>query len=275
MIIVIRISAPEISRPLNFASRMGFQERSLFQLYSRQMQELSDSILALSSFRRRSFSPVIHFGHPLFMPFAFSDHSSFGFTPNLLINRGSQPMMGRTPESRRPSSVQINPRRQSTEAPRRFLSQEEQIRRDYGIPEGEDLYGGYVQRQNEARHQQAQRTNQDGGAYLSSVIDQHVASLPEKEQKEFKAKIEEADPELFIEVPRLAVKKALTSPAPLTKENTPNFMHKHIDKLEELRKKQKQITAEEAWKQACEIATQLAREADCIASMQKAFEKQA
>ncbi len=145
------------------------------------------------------------------------------------------------------------------------------LRRAYGISENEDLYGGIVQRANDNRHADAVKKNTDGGTYLKSVVEDHLQSLSDKDKAEFKKKVGESDPEIFIEVPRLAVKKAISSTAALTKSNTPLFMHKHLDQLEQLRKKQNQLQQQELWKQCCDIATSLARESDCIASMQKAL----
>ncbi len=145
------------------------------------------------------------------------------------------------------------------------------LRRAYGISENEDLYGGIVQRTNENRHANAVKKNTDGGTYLKSVVENHLQSLSDKDKAEFKKKVGESDPEIFIEVPRLAVKKAISSTTALTKSNTPLFMHKHLDQLEQLRKKQNQLQQQELWKQCCDIATSLARESDCIASMQKAL----
>lgn len=151
-------------------------------------------------------------------------------------------------------------------------SSEAQLRRAYGISENEDLYSGVVQRDNDHRHEQAIQKNTDGASYLKSVIGDHLQTLSQNQKDDFKKKVEESDPELFIEIPRLAVKKAISSATALTKNNTPCFMHAHLDQLEQLRQKQKQLTSNQLWKDCCNIATSLARETDCIASMQKALE---
>lgn len=146
------------------------------------------------------------------------------------------------------------------------------VRRAYGVAENEDLYGGVVQRANAQRHEQALQNNVDGADYLKSVIGNHIQTLQSDKRAEFKKKIEESDPEVFIEVPRLAVKRAISSPAPLTKNDIPHFMHKNLEQLEQLRNRQRQLDAQVVWKQCCAIADRLSRETDCIASMQKAFQ---
>jgi hypothetical protein len=149
---------------------------------------------------------------------------------------------------------------------------EAQLRNAYGIAPDEDLYSGITQRANDQRHEKALRNNTDGGAYFKTVINDHIRSLPGNEKAAFKLKVEESDPEVFLDLSRLAVKKAISSSVRLTKQNTPSFMHKHLDQLEELRKKREQLKEEELKKEIGEIAYPMTRETDCIASMQPALQ---
>lgn len=136
----------------------------------------------------------------------------------------------------------------------------------------EDFYTNFVESTNNLRHETALQNNTDGGNYLKSVIDERMQTLSDDERVEFKKKIEEIDEELFTVIPNLAVKKAISSTVPLTTNNTPNFMHNHLKQLEQLRQKQKSLIAADLMKECGRIATELQRETDCIASMQKALQ---
>jgi hypothetical protein len=133
-------------------------------------------------------------------------------------------------------------------------------------------YTNFVESTNNLRHETALQSNTDGGQYLKLVIDEHMQTLSDNERAEFKNKIEESDPALFTEIPNLAVKKAISSTVPLTRKNTPLFMHDHLNQLEQLRKTQKSLNAADLRKESGIIATKLQRETDCIASMQKALQ---
>jgi hypothetical protein len=153
-------------------------------------------------------------------------------------------------------------------------SYEAQLRRAYGVSANEDLYGGVVQRDNDVRHRDAVQNNTDGANYLKSVISEHLNTLSQEEQTVFKEKAEELDPEIILEIPCLAVKKLISSTAALTVGNTPLFVRKHLSQLEQLRQKQNSMSPQDLWKEVGKIATDLARESDCIASIQKALAKE-
>lgn len=138
-----------------------------------------------------------------------------------------------------------------------------------------DYYGNYVEGQNDIRHEAAIQNNADDAIYLKSVIDEHLQALPEDEKEAFKKKIAEIDPALFVIIPQLAVKKAISSSVPLTNKNTPFFMHtdtKLLNQLEELRKNPKKLSPDDLWKECGRIATLLSRQTDCIASIQQALQ---
>ena len=133
-------------------------------------------------------------------------------------------------------------------------------------------YTDFVQIANDLRYGAAIQNNKDGEKYLKSVIDEHMQTLSDNERIDFKQKISEIDPELFTIIPHLVVRKAISSPVPLTGKNTPRFMHDHLVQLEKLRQKQKPLNATELMKECGIIATSLQRKTDCIASMQKALQ---
>jgi hypothetical protein len=151
-----------------------------------------------------------------------------------------------------------------------------------GIPSNRGTtYADRVQRFNHAKHAVAIQNNVDGEGYFKSVINEHLNSLNQEDKAKFRQKVEESDPEVFVELPRMAVKKAIAMPQPLTQANTPKFMHAHLTELEELRKKHQALRQNSANFQekmkAIEnrigaIGTAFSRETDCIASMQRALE---
>ena len=136
----------------------------------------------------------------------------------------------------------------------------------------QDFYTNFVELTNNLRHETALQSNTDGGQYLKSVIDEHMQTLSDDDRVEFKKKMGEIDEELFTVIPHLAVKKAISSTVPLTRKNTPHFMHAHLKQLEQLRLKQKSLTPADLMKECGRIATELQRETDCIVSMQKALQ---
>ena len=139
---------------------------------------------------------------------------------------------------------------------------------------GESLpnYTDVVASINDLKHRTAFENNTDGEKYLKSVIDEYMQTLSDNEIVKFKKKIEEIDEELFTLIPHLAVKKAISSTVPLTRKDTPLFMHAHLGQLEQLRQKQKSLTTADLKKESGIIATDLQRETDCIASMQRALQ---
>lgn len=151
-----------------------------------------------------------------------------------------------------------------------FDPQEEMLRRQYGVEQGQELWTGIVQNANNRRHEQAMATNLDGGLYFTAVIDQHLNTLSTAEKERFRELILDSDPAVFIELPKLAVKHVLQSSAPLTRENTPAFMHGHLTQLEALRLQRQNHAAVQNGIDT--IATLLHRETACIVSMQKAME---
>jgi hypothetical protein len=268
MIIIVGFSSPfmELNRPVALVSSYSMNHRISRRLFSQSFDAWMGPTSPLLFGRNIVNYNPFDFYSPLadlcsMMMFQQRMNFFSSFHDRFSTSSFYRPTSFGTESFYRPTRVREEP--QSSEA---------QLRRAYGVAENEDLYGGIVQRTNDQRHEQAIRNNTDGANYLKSVISDHIQALPQKEKAEFKTKIEESDPEVFIEIPRIAVKKAISSPAPLTVSNTPRFMHQHLDQLEQLRQKQKQLSSENLWKQCCDIATHLAREADCIAGMQKALE---
>ncbi len=150
-----------------------------------------------------------------------------------------------------------------------FDPQEEMLRRQYGVQEGQELWTGIVQNANNRRHEQARQTNLDGGPYFTSIIDQHLSTLSPAEKERFSQLILDSDPEVCVELPKLAVKHAIQSSTPLTRENTPAFMHGHLSQLEALRLQRQNGANVQNGIGA--VATALARETACIVSMQQAM----
>jgi hypothetical protein len=258
MILIVRISTPAMGMHPSFSpvNSHPFAPQHLMarRLFSQPFNPFATPLAPRLTFRRSfvNYTPFVPYSPVADFCSLLMQHHQRNFFPTFNDFSPSYP---------RPTARQFHP--QPSEA---------EVRRHYGISDTEDLYSGVVQRTNDNRHQQALQKNTDGAGYLKSVINGHLQALPQNEKDAFKKKIEESDPEIFLEIPRLAVKKAISSATALTKSNTPGFMHKHLDQLEQLRQKQSKLAPNDLWKECCDIATHLSREADCIASMQKALE---
>jgi hypothetical protein len=131
----------------------------------------------------------------------------------------------------------------------------------------------FTQNAHDLRYAGALRNNTDGGDYLKSVIDEHLQKLEKDEKQEFETKVQERDPQLFISIPRWAVDKAISSSTPLTEENTPHFMHTNLDALENLRQEKTKLLSRDLENKSYSIAFNLARQTDCIASIQRALQQ--
>ncbi len=121
-----------------------------------------------------------------------------------------------------------------------------------------DRFTDDVARYNDDVRGHARATNQDGGDFLRAII--------AKQDSSFRAKVAEADPEIFASsgLPALAVDQLIASRNPLTRFNTPKFAHAHLRELEELRKNPSNKHLKD------DIATALSREAAFIAAVQNA-----
>lgn len=143
--------------------------------------------------------------------------------------------------------------------------------------EREDRFQRYVAQSNTERLEEARTENKDGGNFLKSVLDDHISALPTLEAKEqYKEKISESDPELFVEVPKMAIEFLMKAKLPILESTTPHFFHNHLSDLRELKQKLGtgvSIDSEEARRLIGKIATNLMREADFSAAMEAAFKK--
>lgn len=193
----------------------------------------------------------------------------FPYFPHPVVMQQPEPVV--TPPAPRPPVVR-NEERIVEES----IAEAEEGERQIMDPNSD--YSTRVDGVNRVRHAIARAKNVDGGDYVKEVIQRHQESLKtEEEKKAFNQKVEDLDAGLFTEVTEMTVKRAIQSSEAVTAENTPNFLHVHADKLEDLRKKQNDYNAQPSEELAKEIkngigqiATALHRETDCIASIQHA-----
>ncbi len=125
----------------------------------------------------------------------------------------------------------------------------------------------------------------NGEDYFKMLISKQLDSLTEKEDKDnFIMTIQNREQEVYLELTRIAVQNLISSPNPLTKENTCNFMHSYLEPLENLRLKQKKlqeakiknetssVELSHEIKNGCDTLTLLLiRNASCVESLNGAF----
>jgi len=207
-------------------------------------------------------------------------------TPDFLLASEAAPASDSITPNRIPESAarylnSIRPRREEA-APARPSNQEDSeshLRSDYGISANEDdLWTGIVESNNNQRFENAKRNNTDGKAYLKSVINDHKEKLSADDKAAFSQQLEESDPDIFLKVPELAVKQAVTSSEAPTTQNTPAFLHQHLSKLNELHQQNASNPTSlaqgsgDTWKGVGAIATGLARDPNFIGAMSQALE---
>ncbi|MBI5346848.1 MAG: hypothetical protein HZB76_06895 [Chlamydiae bacterium] len=162
---------------------------------------------------------------------------------------------------------------------------DEAIRRAYGISDRSgDAYGHYVDSQNNARFEAARENSQEGingERYIKDVLEAHKKSLSSEDNKKaYTKKLKDLDSEIFIDIPREVIHHAIQSKTQLSVNNTPKFLHKHINELEQLRKvfqhqksKMPMDDKNPLWKDLCAIAMKLSRDADFSAPLQVAIDE--
>ena len=122
----------------------------------------------------------------------------------------------------------------------------------------QERYTNLIEDYNHIVHARAKETNQDGGAFLQSVI--------RKQDRAFRRKAINEDPEIFVPnaLPAFAVKELISSKDPLTRHNTPHFAHAHLTGLNKLREGFDKNLRDT-------IATAFSRERNFIAAAQNAL----
>ena len=98
-------------------------------------------------------------------------------------------------------------------------------------------YTDQVETANNYRYARAMENNTLGADYLASAIEDYLKKLTEMEKENFEKNMEDSDSSIFTLIPCLAVERAISSSNALTNGNIPEFMHKHLSELEELRKR--------------------------------------
>lgn len=156
-------------------------------------------------------------------------------------------------------------------------SLEDQLRERFEISEDDDLYTGLIEHENTEKLNEARENNKDGEDFLKTVLENHVAELSKSDGEDFRAKITQFDPEIFVEVPKMAIEALINSDLPLTVQNTPRFIHSHLTELEALRKMHKKsklaLDSKEIKNGVGALATKLSRERDFTAALEGAIKK--
>jgi Leucine-rich repeat (LRR) protein len=136
-------------------------------------------------------------------------------------------------------------------------------------------------------HRRAAENRSEGVDLLKSLMDRYLSGLSDKDREEYIAKIEMVDEEVILACPKMIVEHFLSLSIQLTENNTPFFLHSHLNQFEKIREKRKEIAQSQDQSQIdklerevqtliCLINTTLHREASfivCIQSVLKMFQE--
>jgi hypothetical protein len=72
-------------------------------------------------------------------------------------------------------------------------------------------------------------------------MDQYLRGLSDKDREEYIEKIAMVDEEVILACPKMIVEHFLSLSTQLTENNTPFFLHSHLNQFEKIREKRKEI----------------------------------